>query len=300
MIQVISHRKIWYTISGLLVLVSLIAVGVWRLNLGIDFTGGSLVELAFTNTRPTANALKERVEALGATRVLVQPAGERNAIIRTSLMTSEVRTAIANEFSGSAREDRFESIGPTIGQELARKTIIGVVLALVLIVAYVGWMFRHAGRDVSSFAYGAVTLISMAHTVIIPTGVFAVLGAFMGVEIDAPFIAALLTILGYSINDTIIILDRVRENVGGNRRVTSFADVVEQSVHQSFARSINTGLATLVALLAIVLFGGVTVRFFALAIMIGIAIGTYSSIFIAAPLLVTWYERKTARQVSRK
>jgi preprotein translocase subunit SecF len=225
--------------------------------------------------------------------VLVQPAGERSVIIRTALMTPEIRTALTKEFAGTAREERFESIGPTIGQELARKTVTGVLLALALIVVYVGWMFRHAGREVSSVVYGVVTLISMAHTVIIPTGVFAVLGAFLGVEIDASFIAALLTILGYSINDTIIILDRVRENVGDNRRGAAFADVVERSVRQSFTRSLNTGLATLVALLAIVLFGGVTVRFFALAIMIGIVIGTYSSIFIAAPLLVTWHQWKS-------
>jgi len=292
MLRVVAHRRLWYAISGVCIGASIIAVGIWRLNLGIDFTGGTLIELAFADARPAPSVIRERVESAGATRVLVQPAGERNAIIRTALMTSEVRAAVVRAFAGQAVGQRFESIGPTIGRELARKTVTGVILALVLIVAYVGWMFRRAGKEISSLAYGAVTLASMAHTVIIPIGVFAVLGATLGVEIDAPFIAALLTILGYSINDTIIILDRIRENVSGNRRAEAFADVVERSVRQSFTRSLNTGLATLAALLAIVLFGGASVRFFALAIMIGIAIGTYSSIFIAAPLLVTWYERK--------
>ncbi|MDO8598599.1 MAG: protein translocase subunit SecF [bacterium] len=292
MFQVVAHRRLWYTCSGILVAASVIAAGIWGLNLGIDFTGGSLVELSFAQERPAARAITERVESVGATRVLVQLAGEHNAIIRTAFMTPDVRAAITKAFASDATEARFESIGPTIGRELARKTVIGVTLALILIVAYVGWMFRRAGREVSSLAYGMVTLVSMAHTVLIPIGVFAVLGAFVGVEIDAQFIAALLTILGYSINDTIIILDRIRENVTGSRYTGAFADVVEQSVRQSFTRSLNTGLATLAALLAIVLFGGASVRFFALAIMIGIAIGTYSSIFIAAPLLVTWYERK--------
>lgn len=289
-LRIVEHRKLWYFLSALLVGASIVAIAFWRLNFGIDFTGGSLTELVFTGTRPVTVDIQRRVEELGAIRVKVQTAGETNAIIRTAPLTPELRNAITRAFESEARELRSESIGPSIGRELARKTATGVILALVLIVIYVSWMFRRAGREVSSWAYGSVALIAMAHDVLIPMGVFAVLGAFRNIEVDAPFIAAVLTILGYSINDTIIVLDRVRENTHVLRG-KPFAELVETSVHQSFARSINTTLTTILALLAVIFFGGSSIRSFALALAIGIGVGAYSSIFIAAPLLVTWHAR---------
>lgn len=289
--HVINYRKLWYLLSAVLVGASIVAIAIWRFNFGIDFTGGSLTELAFTGTRPMTAEIQRRAEELGATRVKVQTAGETNAIIRTAPLTPELRNAITRTFASEARELRSESIGPSIGRELARKTAIGVILALILIVIYVAWMFRRAGREVSTWAYGSVALIAMAHDVLIPMGVFAVLGAFRNIEVDAPFIAAVLTILGYSINDTIIVLDRVRENTHVLRG-KPFAEIVEASVHQSFARSINTTLTTILALLAVIVFGGATIRAFALALTIGIGVGAYSSIFIAAPLLVTWHSRR--------
>lgn len=289
--QIVVHRRLWYLVSAVFVGTSVIAMFIWRFNFGIDFTGGSLTELAFTGARPVTVDIQRRVEELGATRVKVQTAGETNAIIRTAPLTPELRNAITRAFASEARELRSESIGPSIGRELARKTATGVILALVLIVIYVAWMFRRAGREVSSWAYGSVALIAMAHDVLIPMGVFAVLGAFRNIEVDAPFIAAVLTILGYSINDTIIVLDRVRENTHVLRG-KPFAELVEASVHQSFARSINTTLTTILALVAVILFGGTSIRSFAIALAIGIGVGAYSSIFIAAPLLVTWHSRR--------
>lgn len=291
MFSVVSHRRLWYLCSCVLVGASLIAIALWRFNFGIDFTGGSLTELTFTGARPVTAEIQRRVEGIGATRVKVQTAGEMNAIIRTAPLTPELRNAITRAFASEARELRSESIGPSIGRELARKTATGVILALVLIVIYVAWMFRKAGREVSSWAYGSVALIAMAHDVLIPMGVFAVLGAFRNIEVDAPFIAAVLTILGYSINDTIIVLDRVRENTHVLRG-KPFAELVETSVRQSFARSINTTLTTILALIAVILFGGTSIRSFAIALAIGIGVGAYSSIFIAAPLLVTWHSRR--------
>lgn len=293
--QIVARRRLWYVLSAVLVGASVVAIAFWRLNFGIDFTGGSLTELAFTGARPVTVDIQRRVEELGATRVKVQTAGETNAIIRTAPLTPELRNAITRAFASEARELRSESIGPSIGRELARKTATGVILALVLIVIYVAWMFRKAGREVSSWAYGSVALIAMAHDVLIPMGVFAVLGAFRNIEIDAPFIAAVLTILGYSINDTIIVLDRVRENTHVLRG-KPFAELVEASIHQSFARSINTTLTTILALVAVILFGGTSIRSFALALAIGIGVGAYSSIFIAAPLLVTWHARAARRK----
>ncbi|MDP3771328.1 MAG: protein translocase subunit SecF, partial [bacterium] len=260
-------------------------------NFGIDFTGGSLMELAFSGERPPASELQRRITDLGATRVKAQVSGDRSAIVRAAPMTQEVHQRIVEAFASQAIEHRYESIGPSVGQELARKTVIGVLLAIIVIVCYVAWMFRKAGKLVSSWMYGFVALIAMAHDVIIPIGVFAVLGAFRGAEIDAPFIAAVLTILGYSINDTIIVLDRVRENVHV-LRAKPFPELVETSVHQSFARSMNTTLTTILALIAVIVFGGESIRAFALALAIGIGVGAYSSIFIAAPLLVTWQQRR--------
>lgn len=291
MISFVPHRRLWYGISGAFLLASVVALGVWGLNFGIDFTGGSLLELSFSGSRPATTQLQQRAEGLGATRVKVQTAGTSDVIIRSAPMDGSVRKAIVDAFAGQATESRFESIGPSIGRELARKAAIGVILALFVIVFYVAWMFRKAGREVSSWAYGIVALIAMAHDVLIPLGVFAVLGAFRNVEIDAPFIAAVLTILGYSINDTIIVLDRVRENTITQHRMP-FAELVELSIRQSLARSVNTTLTTVLALVAVILVGGTSVRPFALALAIGISVGAYSSIFIAAPLLVTWQIRR--------
>lgn len=294
MFRIVSHRRLWYLISGVTVGAAVLAVGLWRFNFGIEFTGGSLIELTFTGTRPAAHEVATRVEALGATRVKVQTAGERDMLVRSAPMDRATHDAILAAYASDAQEQRFESIGPSIGRELARKTVIGVLLALGTIVLYVAWVFRKASREVSSWVYGIVALIAMAHDVLIPMGVFAVLGRFMNVEVDAPFIAAVLTILGYSINDTIIVLDRVRENMH-QLRAQPFANIVEVSIQQTIARSVNTTLTTMLALLAVILFGGASIRYFALALMIGIGVGAYSSIFIAAPLLVTWEERKARR-----
>ncbi len=294
MISIVPKRRLWYLLSAVLVGASVLAIMVWRFSFGIDFTGGSLTELAFTGQRPTTVEIQRRVEELGASRVKVQTAGASNVIIRTAPLTQEARGAISRAFEHDARELRSESIGPSIGRELARKTATAVVLSLVLIVLYVAWMFRKAGREISTWAYGTVALIAMAHDVLIPMGVFAVLGAFRNVEVDAPFIAAVLTILGYSINDTIIVLDRVRENTHVLRG-KPFAEMVEASIHQSLARSVNTTLTTILALVAVILFGGTSIRSFALALAIGIGVGAYSSIFIAAPLLVTWHARRARR-----
>ncbi|MFH1098716.1 MAG: protein translocase subunit SecF [Candidatus Uhrbacteria bacterium] len=294
MLSVVPHRKLWYIISGIFVIAAIVPILIWRFNFGIDFTGGSLIEFDFNDGRPLVTEIERDFNELGATRVKVQTAGDRGMIIRSAFLSTSTHRAIVEKFAGQAREARYEAIGPSIGQELARKTVIGVILALMGIVAYVAWVFRKASRDISAWCYGVVALISMAHDVIIPMGVFAILGYFRNIEIDAPFIAAVLTILGYSINDTIIVLDRVRENVL-SAHSEPFADVVERSVRQSFARSVNTTLTTILALLAIIVFGGASVRYFALALAIGIGVGAYSSIFIAAPLLVTWHNHKNRR-----
>lgn len=289
--HVIRRRRSWFVLSSIVVLASIAAIGVWRFNFGIDFTGGTLMEMRFSGERPVVAAVRERAVELGATRVQVQLAGEESVILRAAPMTDAVHAAIRDAYAGTASEDRYESIGPSIGRELAQRTAVGALLALVLVTVYIAWVFRKAGRAVSAWAYGGVALLAMAHDVLIPMGVFAVLGAFRGVEVGAPFVAAALTILGYSINDTIIVLDRVRENVA-RLHGKPFGELVAMSLGETFARSINTTLTTLLALLAVFFVGGPSVQYFALALMIGIGVGAYSSVFVAAPLLVAWHMRR--------
>ncbi|MFH1430240.1 MAG: protein translocase subunit SecF [Candidatus Uhrbacteria bacterium] len=292
MIDIIGRRKLWFSISGVFVALSILAIAIWRLNIGIDFTGGTLIELAFIGERPAAAVLQAEFEALGASRVKVQTAGTSDAIIRSAPMDAELHSVIVEAFSDRANEQRYELIGPTIGRELARKTITAVVVAIFAIVGYIAYAFRKVSRELASWKYGIVSVVALLHDAIIPIGVFAVLGRFLNVEIDAAFIAAALTIIGYSVNDTIVIFDRVRENITTTHNL-SFAEAVNTSVNQTFSRSINTTLTTILALMAVFIVGGPTLKFFALALMIGIGVGAYSSIFIAAPLLVKLHERRS-------
>ena len=183
-------------------------------------------------------------------------------------------------------ELHFETIGPSIGKELKRRATYAIVIALLVIIAYIAWSFRRVSKPVASWKYGVAAIVALFHDVILVVGVFALLGRYAGIEIDTAFIAALLTVLGYSVNDTIVVLDRVRENLP--RSNEDFLGTVNASINQTLARSINTTLTTVLALIALLLFGGETIRYFILALTIGIASGAYSSIFIAAPILVIW------------
>jgi preprotein translocase subunit SecF len=191
-------------------------------------------------------------------------------------------------------EERFTTIGPTLGAELQRKAIAGIIVVLVMIIIFIAWAFRKVSRPLSSWKYGVVAIITLAHDVLVPAGVFAVLGQFMGVEIDLLFLTALLAILGYSINDTIVVFDRIRENLAGSYRTNmkeGFDQIVGRSLRETFMRSINTSLTTSLVLIALLVFGSPAIFYFALALLIGIIAGTYSSIFIASPLLVLIYEK---------
>ena len=191
----------------------------------------------------------------------------------------------APEFS----EKRFDAIGPTIGQELKRKSIYAIIFVLVLIVLYIAWAFRKVSKPIASWKYGVVAVTALFHDVLIPTGLFSVLGKFAGAEVDTLFVTALLTILGFSVHDTIVVFDRVRENLRNSLgRGVDFSAIVEQSIKETIVRSINTSLTVILSLLAVFLFGGESIRYFTLTLIIGVVIGTYSSIFIASPLLVTW------------
>lgn len=291
MIRVIKHRKIWFTISGIVLFASIAAVIVWGVELGTDFTGGSLLEVRFEGTVPEVVAIEEILDPILERDFVVQATDMASNIIRMEALSEDHHQMVLDALRthGGVEELRFDSIGPVISRELARKSIWAVIIIFIAIVLYVAVVFRRVTRPVASWKYGLITIATGLHDVLVPFGLFSVLGHFYGTEVNAAFVAAVLTILGYSINDTIVIFDRIRENL--TKSNTTFEETVEQSVHQTFVRSINTGLAALLALIAIYFFGGVSVRDFALALIVGIAVGTYSSIFIASPLLVIWQEK---------
>lgn len=288
--SIVQSRKIWFTISGALAVLSIIALSMWGLRLGIDFTGGSLLEIDFAGERPAKELVESYVAASGVeTNVVVQPSGEQGYILRMRTLSEpehqDVVTAIT-EAGHQVDEKRFDSIGPVIGQELKRKAIWSLIVVLVAIVVYIAWAFRKVSKTIPSWKYGIIALIALFHDVLITVGIFSVLGRFMGYEIGLPFVAALLTILGYSVNDTIVIFDRVRENLLKQTSSADFITTVDRSIKQNLSRSINTSFTTLLVLGAIFFFGGATISNFILALIIGIVLGTYSSIFLASPLLV--------------
>lgn len=311
--NIIEKRRVSFGISTVVFLASLLFLAIFGLKPGIDFTGGSLMELTFIESRPEVQELQATIESLEFGSALVQPVEEDGAIIKMRFLNEDehqqvlaaVRDAYetapeAEETLGAegdtpkgniVREDRIETIGPAISTYLrsrAWKAAIIVILAIILFIAYA---FRKVSRPIKSWKYGVTAIIALIHDITITMGVFALLGHFYGVEVNIPFVVALLTILGYSVNDTIVVFDRVRENLI-KRGSSRFAETVNLGVNQTFIRSLNTSVTTLLVLSALFFFGGESIRFFSLALIVGIALGTYSSLFLASPLLVVWEEHK--------
>ncbi len=293
---IIKNRKIFFAFSGLLVIASILALILWQLNFGIDFKGGSLTEVEWIGSRPNNQEVQESLLSLDLGDMNIQATGDKGTILRFKDVDEQTHQTILNilkEKFGDLEEKRFESIGPVIGAELKKKALWSMSVALIAILVFVAWAFRKVSFPVKSYRYGIIAVVALFHDVLITIGVFSVLGHFYGVEVGIPFVAALLTVLGYSVNDSIVVFDRIRENLLSHRaRDEEFSKTVGQSLKQTITRSINTSLTTLLVLFAIFFFGGATIKFFALALIIGVALGTYSSIFIASPLLVAWERRK--------
>lgn len=286
-LNIISRSKLWLAISASLVVAAVACIAIFGLQFGIDFTGGSLISVEFAqevsqeDVRATANA--------AGYDAVVQQATDGSTLIRVRPMSEDEHQemlASLRTAHGELTELQFNSIGPTVGDQLKKQTSIAVVLVLVLIMAYVAWAFRHVSEPVRSWKYGVVTLISALHDVIIPLGAFAVFGHFFGYSVDTAFVAAILTILGYSINDTIVVFDRTRENLFRRRHAEErFGETVNRSINETLGRSLNTTLTTILPLIAIVVFGGESTRPFAITLLVGVLSGAYSSIFLASPLL---------------
>ena len=289
MIPFTKHRKIYFIFSGILILASLISLAVFGLKPGIDFTGGSILEIEYKEARPSNQEILEKLTDFDLGTIYVQPIGERGVVLRTKEINRDVYQQILEKLKEGGveiEERRFESIGPTIGSELKRKTNIVIVLALLSMIVYIALAFRKIQRPLRSWQYGVASVIALFHDILIPLGVFSILGKFYGIEISIPVITALLAVLGYSINNTVVVFDRIRENL--LRRGEVFEEIVDRSLNQTLTRQINTSLTTLFVSAAIFFFGGETLKYFALILILGITAGTYSSIFLAGSILTTW------------
>ncbi len=289
MLNIVGKRKIYYTFSVLLIGAGIFSIVFWGLHFGIDFKGGSLIEIEFLQARPEVKIVKDNLATLNLGDVAIQPAGNKGFLLRMKDLDeiSHQQVLQSLNYLGSTEEKKFDSVGPVVGEELKGRAYLAVITVLFLIVIYIAFAFRKVSRPVASWKYGLAAIIALFHDIFIPTGIFSILGHYLGVEIDLLFVTGILTILGFSVHDTIVVFDRIRENlrkgIGHN-----FEDTVNISINQTMTRSINTSLTVFLTLLAIYLFGGASVKYFALLLMIGVFFGTYSSIFVASSLLVTW------------
>ncbi len=291
--KIIQKRKIFLSISSLAVVASILALIFWGLKFGIDFTGGSLMEVGFTNYQPTITEIQDGLKNANLHSLIIQPT-ENSTILRFQenteaahqVVLQELQTLVKSKPGASFKELQFDSVGASIGQELKSKSFNATAIVFIMIILYISWAFSKVSKPVASWKYGVAAIIALIHDILFILGVFSVLGHFYGVEVNTPFIAAVLTVLGYSVSDTIIVFDRIRENLPKSHE--DFENTINRSVNQTLTRSINTSFSAILALLAILFFGGSTIKDFALALAIGIFIGTYSSIFIASPVLVVW------------
>ncbi len=292
---IVKHRNLFYSFSAAIIVLSLAALLFWGLKFGIDFNGGSLLEISYTSTPvPSVEEIGHVIADSGIIGSSVRPTGETGYLIRTPFLTPAEYDALKAHLTNGGvwqyDQKRFDSIGPTIGSELQTKSIYAIVLVLLAIAIFIMFAFRKVSKPVSSWKYGLIALTALAHDVIVPIGAFAILGHFFGAEVDTLFVTAILVVLGFSVHDTIVVFDRVRENLRRNQEKNVkevFEDTVGKSIAQTLNRSLNTSLTVVLVLVALLILGPASVHFFVIALLVGVVTGTYSSVFIGSPLLVT-------------
>lgn len=298
--NLIGKRKIWYAISIIMILPGIASLALFGLNFGIDFKSG---EVSKVSGIVGASEVTPILSSIGLKDITVVSLGSNQTELRYSDPSAQnlheanhqkLKSALAKK---GITELSFDSVGPSVSKSIATNAIAALLAASVAIVLYVAYAFRNAPRPVSPWSFGVMAIIALLHDAFFVLGVFSILGHFFGVEIDALFVTAILTVIGFSVHDTIVVFDRIRENL--RRRKGSFEDTVNASILETLARSINTSLTVILTLLALFLFGGQSIRIFVLALLIGIASGTYSSIFNASPLLVTWHNYKLRRDARK-
>jgi preprotein translocase subunit SecF len=304
---IVNHRKLFFASTAFLLAVAVGAIVFFGLPLSIDFKGGSLVEVTYTGERPQVTVVQEAVTQLALGEISVRETGTKGILLRTRTLTPEEHEqalgALSTNGTVALTEDRFNSIGPSLGSELGTKALYAILAVIAAIMLYIAWAFRRVSKPVSSWIYGLVVVVILVHDIMIPTGFYAILAHFTGSEVDSLFVVALLAILGYSVNDTIVIFDRVREHLHHNEHskiAEPFDSVVGNAITETLGRSINTSLTVALALLALVFFGSKETVDFALVLLAGVIAGTYSSILLAAPLLVPLAKRFARVEVAEK
>lgn len=302
--NIIAKKNIYFAISIIVMIPGIIALMLWGLNLSIDFTGGSRLSYQIPNEKPeeVKKTIESSAKLVGATIIgNVQTGSGDTYAFRTKPLVQQQHQNIVKLLSAkysAGREISYETVGPIVGGETTINAFKSVLIASLLIVIYVAFSFRNVPKPASSWRFGICTVTALLHDVIVVVGIFAILGHFYGVEIDSLFITAVLTVIGFSVHDTIVVFDRVRENLRKMGNVP-FGVVVNESIVQTMNRSLNTSLTTLLVLFALFLFGGESIKWFVVALLIGILSGTYSSIFNAAPLLVAWEEWTRNKRIKK-
>lgn len=297
---IISHKNIFFALTVLLTVVSLGAVAVFGLKFGTDFTGGTLVQITYPQGRPDATALHAALDTAGFEGYSVREVGTNDYVLRAGSLSNEQRATLGATLSlgnSPATISQLTEVGPTIGKELRNKSYAAVGMVLLCILLFIAFAFRKVSQPVSSWIYGLIALVTLLHDVIVPTGFFAILGHYTGAQVDTLFVTAILTVLGFSIHDTIVVFDRVRENLKRNHErgvKEPFNITAGHSLGQTLIRSMNTSLTVVITLSALYLLGPASTKDFSLTLLVGIIAGTYSSIFLATPLLAWVAEKKRA------
>jgi len=296
-LQIIKHTKLWFTISLLLLVPGIIAILLGWLRPGIDFVGGTLMELRFTRPAEVSqvyNLMTSQDKELYKDAI-IQLNDQGIMVIRSKPIDNKQQTALLDSFKaklGEFETRRIEVVGPTIGAEIFQNSMWGFILVIGGIILYLSFRFK--------YDYAISGIIALVHDVVLLIGLFAIFCKVFGMEIDSLFVTAVLTVAGFSIHDTIVVFDRVRENIKNSKRGTPIAEIANNALNQTMARSINTSMTTLITLVMLFLFGGASIKNFVLAMILGIIAGTYSSIFIATPLLVVWREHELKEEEKEK
>jgi preprotein translocase subunit SecF len=300
--NIVGKRNWYFAFSLLIIIPGVISLFMWGLNLSIDFTGGSQMLLSYPQkaNQVTVNGIQKTFAQEKIEIVSLQASGSQVAV-RTKPMDDKQDAAFLQQLkknTGQVKQEQFQTIGPVIGKEITVNAFNAIVIASVLIVLYIAWAFRGVRKPMSSWRFGVCAIIALLHDALVVVGIFSLLGHFAGVEVDSLFVTALLTVIGFSVHDTIVVFDRIRENLRRNI-AASFPQVVNDSILQTLVRSLNTSLTAMLVLLTLLMFGGETIRWFVVAMLVGIASGTYSSIFNASQLLVVWQEWIDKRRLQR-
>lgn len=300
MYRFLGRKKIWwFTVSLIIMIPGIVALSVWKLPLGIDFRGGAQLEINLEKSVPIGELREKLTGYPQVGGLIVNQTGEKVFLVRVLPISNEDHRGILQQLEkdfGPVTEEQFQLVGPSVSRDLTRKAILAVVIASLLIITYLAWSFRSVSHPVSSWRFGVIAVVALLHDLLISIGVFAILARYFAFEVDASFITAMLTIMGFSVHDTIVVFDRVRENLLRRQAENDdFERVVDQSLSQTLNRSLATSLTVIFTLTALTLLGGESIRAFVVTLLVGITVGTYSSIFTASPLLVVWQKRADRR-----